>query len=117
MVWSVSRLEENTYRFGLRCIFEELDLLAPGVLGPRLPTSDEWPRDVGETWLHMGTIRMHQGPRKGVVNHECEVHGIRNLFIAGSSVFPTPRSHSPILTIMALAARLAECLQQTIVTG
>jgi choline dehydrogenase-like flavoprotein len=59
-------------------------------------------------WHHMGTTRMHADPRQGVVDAQCRVHGIENLFIAGSSVFPTCGADMPTITIVALALRLAE---------
>ena len=59
-------------------------------------------------WHHMGTTRMHQDPKKGVVDQNCRVHGISNLFIAGPSVFPTSGYANPSLTIVALAVRLAD---------
>jgi choline dehydrogenase-like flavoprotein len=57
---------------------------------------------------HMGTTRMSDNPHQGVVDRNCRVHGISNLFIAGSSVFPTAGSAAPTLTIVALAVRLAD---------
>jgi choline dehydrogenase-like flavoprotein len=57
---------------------------------------------------HMGTTRMHVDPKQGVVDQNCKVHGISNLFIAGSSVFPTYGYSQPTLTIVALALRLAD---------
>jgi choline dehydrogenase-like flavoprotein len=59
----------------------------------------------------MGTTRMHREERQGVVNENCRVHGIPNLFIAGSSVFPTGSFANPTLTIVALALRLADHLK------
>lgn len=59
---------------------------------------------------HMGTTRMHEDPRRGVVDEHARVHGIANLFVAGSSVFPTGGFANPTLTIVALAVRLAEHL-------
>src|SRR6202034_2357751 len=56
---------------------------------------------------HMGTTRMHDDPRSGVVDPTCRVHGMENLFVAGSSVFPTGGFANPTLTIVALAIRLA----------
>jgi len=44
-------------------------------------------------------------PKQGVVNEHCQVHGISNLYIAGSSVFPTSGLSNPTLTIIALAVR------------
>jgi choline dehydrogenase-like flavoprotein len=60
---------------------------------------------------HMGTTRMHADPSQGVVGPDCRVHGLDNLFIAGSSVFPTGGYVNPTLTIVALALRLADHLR------
>jgi choline dehydrogenase-like flavoprotein len=59
---------------------------------------------------HMGTTRMHRDPRRGVVNENARVHGLANLFVAGSSLFPTGGVANPTLTIVALALRLADQL-------
>lgn len=61
---------------------------------------------------HIGTTRMHRDPKKGVVDENCRVHDISNLFIAGSSVFPTSGAANPTLTIVALALRLADHVQR-----
>ena len=74
--------------------------------------------DNNDTWRgvleggkhHMGTTRMHPDPRQGVVDADCRVHGTSNLYIAGSSVFPSGGYANPTLTIVALAIRLAEHL-------
>ena len=60
----------------------------------------------------MGTTRMHDNPKKGVVDRDCRVHGTSNLFIAGPSVFPTGGYANPILTAVALALRLADHVKQ-----
>ena len=62
---------------------------------------------------HIGTARMAADPRQGVVDAECRVHGVENLWIAGSAVFPTSGQANPTLTIVALALRLAERLGGT----
>jgi choline dehydrogenase-like flavoprotein len=59
----------------------------------------------------MGTTRMHGDPTHGVVDADCRVHGIDNLYVAGSSVFPTGGFAHPTLTIVALAVRLAAHLR------
>jgi choline dehydrogenase-like flavoprotein len=61
---------------------------------------------------HIGTTRMSADPRLGVVDASTRVHGVANLFIAGSSVFPTAGSANPTLTIVALALRLADHLKR-----
>jgi choline dehydrogenase-like flavoprotein len=59
---------------------------------------------------HMGTTRMTATPAEGVVDADCRVFGIENLYIAGSSVFTTGSRANPTLTIVALAERLADHL-------
>lgn len=63
---------------------------------------------------HMGTTRMHTNPKYGVVDEHCRVHGVTNLFVAGSSVFPTGGSGESTLTALALALRLADHIGRTL---
>ena len=65
---------------------------------------------------HTGTTRMSSDPKAGVVNHNCRMHDVQNLFIAGSSIFPTQGIANPTLTIVALAIRLADYLKSAVVT-
>jgi choline dehydrogenase-like flavoprotein len=57
---------------------------------------------------HMGTTRMSENPSEGVVDRHCQIHGVSNLYVAGSSVFPTVGMANPTFTIVALALRMAE---------
>lgn len=59
---------------------------------------------------HIGTTRMSSSPKLGVVDPDCRVHGIDNLFVASSSVMPTSGQANPTLTIIALSLRLADHL-------
>jgi choline dehydrogenase-like flavoprotein len=59
---------------------------------------------------HAGTTRMHADAAHGVVDANCRVHGVNNVFVAGASVFPTAGFVNPVLTIVALAERLADHL-------
>jgi choline dehydrogenase-like flavoprotein len=68
----------------------------------------EPPPDTHGGYHHIGTTRMHSDPRQGVVDPDCRVHGIGNLYIAGSSVFPTGGYANPVLTTVALTIRLAD---------
>jgi choline dehydrogenase-like flavoprotein len=61
---------------------------------------------------HLGTTRMSERPETGVVDANCEVHGVHGLFVAGGSVFPTGGHANPTLTIVALSVRLAAHLAQ-----
>jgi choline dehydrogenase-like flavoprotein len=70
-----------------------------------------WPRSMAGGKHHIGTTRMHADPKQGVVDPDCRVHGLANLYVAGSSVFPTSGYANPTLTIVALALRLADHLK------
>jgi choline dehydrogenase-like flavoprotein len=61
---------------------------------------------------NIGTTRMDGDARLGVVNGNCRVHGVANLYVAGSSVFPTEGTANPTLTIVALALRLADHIKE-----
>ncbi len=109
--WSLDDLEKRSYHRGRDIILEELDRLEPGLSGNRIDDPEQWPDHVVATWHHCGTTRMHVDPKKGVVDANAKVHGIDNLFVASSSVFPTSASASPTLTIVCLALRLADHLE------
>ena len=72
---------------------------------------DADPLPAKTSWHHMGTTRMHADPREGVVDADCRLHESDNLYVAGSSVFPTGGDDVPTLTIVALAIRLAEHIE------
>ncbi|MDA7517842.1 GMC family oxidoreductase [Akkermansiaceae bacterium] len=57
---------------------------------------------------HIGTTRMSESPRDGVVDSDCQIHGVEGLFIAAPSVFPTASFANPVLTTVALGLRIAD---------
>jgi choline dehydrogenase-like flavoprotein len=71
-----------------------------------------WPPGFYGDAHHMGTTRMHGDPTLGVVDQNCRVHSLANLYVAGSSVFPTSSAINPTLTIVALALRLADHIKK-----
>lgn len=66
---------------------------------------------------HMGTTRMHDDPTLGVVDADSRVHDLDNLYVAGSSVFPTSGTTNPTFTLVALALRLADHLAERLGTA
>ncbi len=108
--WRLNDLVKQTADRTLSLIAAELQ--ASGVA--RVETGSSvlahgWPPTLERegTWHHMGTTRMHDHPRHGVVDHHSKVHGLANLYIAGSSVFPTAGANFPTITITALSLRLS----------
>jgi choline dehydrogenase-like flavoprotein len=75
---------------------------------------EKHPPAVFGNWHHLGTTRMHHDPARGVVDENCRVHGMTNLYIAGGSVFATGGYANPSLTIVALSLRLADHLRSTV---
>ena len=73
-----------------------------------------------ESWLetmdwgnhHVGTTRMHDDPKQGVVDANLKVHAVANLFVAGSSTFPTSGASNPTMNLVALTLRLADHLKE-----
>jgi choline dehydrogenase-like flavoprotein len=61
-----------------------------------------------------GTTRMSEDPRRGVVDRDCRVHGVTNLYVVGSSTFPTVGYANPTFLIVALALRLADRLRDEV---
>lgn len=111
--WRLTELDRHTYRTAARLFGDELARVSNGEFRPE-PWLDEdngVPQVFG-TSHHMGTTRMADAPELGVVDRNCQVHGIGNLHIAGSSVFPTGSWAFPTFTIIALSLRLADQLRQ-----
>ena len=71
-----------------------------------------WPKFTGGGWHHMGTTRMAEDPKKGVVDANCTVHGIHNLHMTGSSCFSTAGAPNPTLSVVALTLRLSDHLKE-----
>ena len=71
----------------------------------------EWRERLVDHYHHIGTTRMSDSPASGVVDAELRVHGIENLRVASSSVFPTGGHSNPTLTMLALCIRLADRLR------
>jgi choline dehydrogenase-like flavoprotein len=109
--WRVGSKERRTIGRVNELVDSELHRLGLGELQLDADLAGEaeaWPDRLSWCWHHMGTTRMHDNPRFGVVDRNCQVHGISNLYVAGSSVFPTCGNDAPTVTIMALALRLAD---------
>lgn len=110
--WRLTALDRHTYRTAASLFGTELARACGGAfrIDPWLGEDDHVTAQVHGTAHHMGTTRMADDPHHGVVDRHCRVHGIDNLHIAGSSVFPTGGWAFPTFTIVALSLRLAERL-------
>ena len=91
--------------------FKRLGLGRIELILPPLGDDLAWRKSVSDMFHHMGTTRMSDSPKRGVVDPRCRVHGYDNLYIGSSAVFPTGGCSNPTLTMMALCARIAEELK------
>ena len=111
--WRLNNLVRRSVDRSIELVAQELQMsgVAQVDLAPRIE-GGIWPATFEKegTWHHMGTTRMHDSPSQGVVDSDCRVHGIANLYIAGSSVFPTAGANFPTITLAALALRLSQHL-------
>ena len=112
----VARLDWRLTEQDLQAIGRTQDLLSAALTRAGIGAIEQRHGDVdpppllGGGFHHMGTTRMHSDPRQGVVDTDSRVHGMTNLYVAGSSVFPTAGYANPTLTLVALSLRLARHL-------
>ena len=118
--WRLDTRVQRTCDRTLAILAEELERagVARVVLGPSIE-GRQWDTDGGmvPNRHYLGTTRMHDSPRFGVVDRDGLVHGLRNVFVTGGSVFPTAGASPPALTVVALALRLADHLVKELKPG
>ena len=115
--WRLTALDRGSFRGFYEALGRELGRAGVGRLQMRdwvMQSADSaWPASVGGGWHHMGTTRMHPDPKQGVVDANCRVHGIANLYVAGAAVFPTAGCVNPTFSLVALTLRLSDHLART----
>lgn len=115
--WALTPLEKRSIRKLYELIGQEVGRAGLGRIKMMDYLHDEndmsWPKFTGGGWHHMGTTRMSADPKKGVVDANCKVHGMANLYVAGASCFVTAAAVNPTLTLIALSLRLADHVQET----
>jgi choline dehydrogenase-like flavoprotein len=114
--WFLGARELESAERAEEILRDELARLGVGRLttGRELAGGDLVPAVHPTVHHHLGTTRMHGDSRQGVVDGNARVHGVRNLFVAGGSVFPTSGFVNPTLTIVALALRLSAHLHHDV---
>jgi choline dehydrogenase-like flavoprotein len=112
--WRVTAGDKEKAIATHRLLGAEVGRTGFGRLRSTLDFTDDttWPEGFYGDEHHMGTTRMHVDPALGVVDQNCRVHSLANLYVAGSSVFPTSGAVNPTLTIVALALRLADHIKE-----
>ena len=110
--WRIGEFERRSAARTMAAVASTLGAGGHARVYNRLLVDEEraWHETVGGSH-HMGTVRMASDPRDGVVDASCRVHGVSNLYVAGSAVFATTGFANPTFTIVALALRLADHLK------
>lgn len=109
--WRTSEIDKHTILESQRLLAEEFGRIGLGRIKVEFSSlEDPWPSVPDSAAHFMGSTRMHDDPRHGVVNANCRVHGMENLYVAGGSVFPTSGSAMVTMNIVALSVRLARHL-------
>ncbi|HWB94484.1 MAG TPA: GMC family oxidoreductase [Puia sp.] len=114
--WELTPFEKRSVRTMYELIGQEVG--RAGVARLQLmehlqdPGDYSWPEFTSGGWHHMGTTRMGNDPATSVVDADCKLHGVDNLFIAGASCFVTAAAPNPTLTIVALSLRLSDHLKK-----
>ena len=113
--WRLTELTLHTIREYVQTLREQFRRAGIGEIEAEpwvFEDSAQWTSHVTDQFHHIGTTRMDDSPRAGVVDQNCQVHGIRNLYIGSSAVFPTSGHSNPTLTIIALCMRMADRLKR-----
>ena len=114
--WELTPLEKRSIRTIYEIVGQQIGKTSKGRVRLMEYLRDEndnsWPEFTGGGWHHMGTTRMGDDPKTSVVDANCKVHGIANLFMAGASCYVTAAAPNPTLTLVALTLRLSDHLKQ-----
>jgi choline dehydrogenase-like flavoprotein len=114
--WKLTKGPIESYARTMTTFGRQLTASGAGLLRWHEKTEREWPDNAKWASHNIGTTRMSDDAATGVVDAQCRMHGMGNLYVAGSSVFPTAGASNPTLTIVALALRLAEYLRSQFAT-
>lgn len=111
--WQIGETDVENMRRVMQLFGQAVSEAGVGHLERAFPdTPAGWRQTLEPAMHHMGTTRMHVAPDHGVVDENSRVHGMSNLYVTGSSVFPSGGYANPTLTIVALAARLGDHLKR-----
>jgi choline dehydrogenase-like flavoprotein len=113
--WELTALDKRSIRKIYELIGQQVGAMGAGLVKMYEFLHEEndpkWPAYTGGGWHHMGTTRMSADPKKGVVDANCKVHSLANLYVAGASCFTTAGAANPTLTLVAMSVRLADHLR------
>lgn len=114
--WQLTGMDKQSIRKIYHLIGQQIGIAGIGRLKLMEYLRDDndttWPEGTNGGWHHMGTTRMSDDPKSGVVNVNCQVHGVSNLFVAGAACYATSGASNPTLTLVALSLRLSDFVKK-----
>ncbi len=112
--WEIGQSTTDSLRWFHTALDKRLREINLGWVDSPMITDRDYVPEFTDACHPSGTTRMSSDPKTGVVDANCKVHGIDNLYIAGSSVFPTVGYANPTLTLVALGIRLADKIKSNL---
>ncbi len=115
--WALSPIDKKTVLTLNKLLGQQLGAAGLGrvkLADYLLDNDEQLPDYTSGGWHHIGTTRMSDNPKTGVVDANCKVHGIDNFYIAGASCYPTGGAVNPTLTCVAISLRLSDYLKKQI---
>lgn len=112
--WHLNDLDWKTYERTASLIATEFERVGAGRMRAPIEQSVHGHEPVLYSNHHLGTTRMAKDRDSGVVDRDCRVHDLSNLYVIGGSIFPTVSWANPTFTLMALTFRLADHLKSEI---
>ncbi|MCK0209627.1 GMC family oxidoreductase [Starkeya koreensis] len=106
--WQINEHDIDSFRRGQEYLVNEFSALGYGRAEIEEITPELVKSRVSGHYHHIGTTRMSDTPADGVVNGDCRVHNVANLYIGGSSTFPTAGYSGPTMMIIGFSLRLAD---------
>lgn len=114
--WELTAMDKRSIRRIHQLLGQQFGIAGIGRVKLMDFLQDEFDHSFPDTtnggWHHMGTTRMSDDPKKGVVDANCQVHGIANLFVAGAACYATSAAPNPTLTVTALSLRLSNHVKE-----
>jgi choline dehydrogenase-like flavoprotein len=107
--WQLTDLDQKTYDTTTTLFANAVSALGGDIVIPPWETLES---QLVVNGHHIGTTRMSKDSANGVVDANLRVHSLDNLYVAGSSVFPSAGISNPTFTIIMLSIRLAEHLKR-----
>jgi choline dehydrogenase-like flavoprotein len=113
ITWHLGPLDQKTYEKATELFEKAVKAVSAGRGTVSFLSWDDITSHLVVNGHHIGTTRMSDDPTQGVVDANLKVHGLANLYVAGSSVFASTGISNPTFTIITLSIRLAKYLTGT----